>query len=284
MIIVVADGRLGNELFYLAAADKVRKKNERVIGFRFVSLQASVPQKVLRKTLWVNFSQEVYVRFRISLHLRRLITWHLLSEIVFEDGRLAVSKGLLPITVMKRGFFQSNRLVSSDPVKKILQFGPGSDDPMASTRHRPPVDVEDMKSTCFVHVRRGDYLTFPTEQAPAVLTRAWYIRQMTEVRQLLPTAKFVVFSDDVSWCRKNLGSLPKVRVVDLPAIECLRLMSQCSMGVLSASSLSWWGAKLASENSAGPFIAPLYWYWWGANGWGDVWLGDSDFLDFRPVS
>jgi hypothetical protein len=283
VIIVIADGRLGNELFFLAAAHKARRKNENVVGFRFLSLHKSVHKDIWKQVLKASFTRKKFDDLRIALVLGGLIRLRLVSELSSHTGKLMFSRGLFPVTVLRRGFFQSDYSVTATPVEKIVSAVALLKAPNGDSATGTKQKIDNPEITCFIHVRRGDYLNFPAPETPASLPKGWYLEQINAVRDVQPKAKFAVFSDDVPWCVDHFGDIDNVQIFDLPPLECLSLMSQCSMGILSASSFSWWGAKLASQHGSGPFIAPLYWYWWGANQWNEVQLGDSKFLDFQPV-
>lgn len=146
----------------------------------------------------------------------------------------------------------------------------------------------------FVAVRRGDYLTqrigrraggslgWVEEGDPVALDLAWYRRGITELRDRLPGIRFVVVTDDIDWCNANL-SAPDVVVSDQSPQVDLALMARCDAGVLSASSLAWWGARLAAERAGGPFLAPEFWLGHRVGAWWPATIAASH-LTFRPAS
>lgn len=110
-----------------------------------------------------------------------------------------------------------------------------------------------------VHVRRGDYLAHPNLN---ICGSAYYERAAKAAAQD-GTAAFLVFSDDVDYCRKNLslGNLP-VAYVDwnrgMEAWRDMALMARCDAHVIANSSFSWWGAWLDPAPDKSVF-APLIW-------------------------
>jgi hypothetical protein len=104
-----------------------------------------------------------------------------------------------------------------------------------------------------VHVRRGDYLQYPTKH-PIPTMDGYYIPCMErfcsgEFGDKNP--KFTVFSDDIDWCAENF---PTNRF-DIEfsegntAVEDLYAMAKCKHFVIANSSFSWWAAWLSrSEN------------------------------------
>lgn len=113
----------------------------------------------------------------------------------------------------------------------------------------------------FVHIRRGDYLYWPSLDFPAVLDDSWYLSQIKRVVAMNKHAKFLFFTDDPDYVRDNF--LNKIKNSDIfhvsEAID-MAVMAHCSGGILSASSFSWWAARLALEGGRhGGFIAPNFW-------------------------
>ena len=76
---------------------------------------------------------------------------------------------------------------------------------------------------------------------------------------------YVVFSDDIPWCRENLMGLignREVVFVDWNRKENsfrdMQLMSLCKHNIIANSSFSWWGAWL-NQNESKVVIAPSVW-------------------------
>ena len=102
-----------------------------------------------------------------------------------------------------------------------------------------------------IHVRRGDYVdnSFYVD----LFKDGYYERAMAE----FPDAKFMVFSDDVEWCRRQetfkdcMFSQGNSEVIDM------NLMASCSGIIIANSSFSWWAAYLGEHNKV---IAPGKWF------------------------
>ncbi len=84
-----------------------------------------------------------------------------------------------------------------------------------------------------IHVRRGDYITLSAVHPPC--SKEYY----REAMSLFPdTTEFVVFSDDLSWCKENLdGNL--IFAENSKDYEDLYTMSLCSHNIIANSSFSW---------------------------------------------
>ena len=114
-----------------------------------------------------------------------------------------------------------------------------------------------------VHVRRGDYLHWPSRAHPAVLGADWYRRAMASVSARIPGAVFVLMGDDPWYLRDVFGGDTRGIVSDNPVAVDLGILSQCRHTIISPSSLAWWGAYLSHRGQADPqerlCLAPLYW-------------------------
>lgn len=116
--------------------------------------------------------------------------------------------------------------------------------------------------TGFIHVRRGDYVTYGGEKATLPL------RYYKDALQLFRSEgvnmhRWLVFSDDPNWTRAHFGFLRGAEFVDYPSVnrdvEDLMIMNSCAVGIIANSSFSWWGAALG-PNMERPIIAPArYW-------------------------
>ena len=116
-----------------------------------------------------------------------------------------------------------------------------------------------------VTVRRGDYLASP--DVFAQLGEDYY----GEARKAFPGHKFVVFSDDPQWCKRNLAWADHVMPCSPPGQD-LALLSSFKNHIIANSSFGWWGAWLANGKKV---IAPKNWF---TNG-----LDDSDLIPDRWI-
>jgi hypothetical protein len=99
-----------------------------------------------------------------------------------------------------------------------------------------------------VHVRRTDYLDRPDLFRP--LGRPYY-----EAAMAAASPPYLVFSDDIDWCRGNFPS-ECIFMEDNRDYEDLLLMASCHEVIAANSTFSWWGAWL----SPGRRIFPRRWY------------------------
>lgn len=106
-----------------------------------------------------------------------------------------------------------------------------------------------------IHIRRGDYLHYPSYH-PSI--SAEYIHEA--IKHISNTDNYLVFSDDLEWCKANLKLNDSVTYMNnyLPH-EQIWIMSMCDNFIIANSSFSWWGAYLSRKKNK-IVIAPEIWY------------------------
>jgi hypothetical protein len=115
------------------------------------------------------------------------------------------------------------------------------------------------KTTCSIHVRRGDYLSYPDTHF--IQNMDYFEKALKEIDKV---DQYLIFSDDIEWCKNNFtGSnwfdKQMFFVENEKDYVELFLMSKCTHNVCSNSSFSWWGSWL-SQNENKKIIAPKKWW------------------------
>lgn len=108
-------------------------------------------------------------------------------------------------------------------------------------------------TTCFVHIRLGDYKLLPHHQ----IDIGTYISRAA--KEFPQGSRFLVFSDEATQYKtmledfvKAVGHIPCV-VEESDEVETLYLMSQCWGGaIVCNSTFSWWGAYFARQRCPTP--------------------------------
>ena len=112
----------------------------------------------------------------------------------------------------------------------------------------------DLVNTCSIHVRRGDYLTKPNYHPTCDIS--YYNKA---INLMPPNTRFLIFSDDILWCKTQFIGNNFNFIDELNDYEDLALMSLCEHNIIANSSFSWWGAWL-NENPNKIVIAPNRWF------------------------
>jgi len=108
--------------------------------------------------------------------------------------------------------------------------------------------------TCCVHVRRGDYLNHPDIYHPVGVD---YIEKAIKEFECHKIKKYLVFSDDLDWCKANLKGHNFMFMSTGKDYLDMFLMSLCEQKIISNSTFSWWAAYLSPKG--GEIIAPKDW-------------------------
>ena len=116
------------------------------------------------------------------------------------------------------------------------------------------------ENTVVVHVRRGDYVQGVNKSVHGILTPLYYRAAMARFRELLGSdCKFLLFSDDINYCRETYKEDAGVLCVDEPnEAVTLHFMSRFKHFIIANSSFSWWAAYLGLQG--GTVIAPDPWF------------------------
>lgn len=104
-----------------------------------------------------------------------------------------------------------------------------------------------------IHVRRGDYVN-----------NSFYVDLMTtdyykQAMEQFPNEKFIVFSDDIEWCKTKEIFRGCEFSEGKTELEDMNLMAGCKHNIIANSSFSWWGAYL-NPNPNKLVIYPKRWY------------------------
>ena len=154
------------------------------------------------------------------------------------------------------GYYQSYRYFEdcTASLRRFLRFDAGhrgfSEAMLRSYRRRHGRPVVS------VHVRRGDYANPGFEDVWGDLARDGYYQKA--VRAIGDDVVYVVFSDDVEWCRRSLAlGASHVEFAEFDQCGELCMMTGCDVNIVANSSFSWWGAYL---NPTSDVYAPSRWF------------------------
>jgi len=102
-------------------------------------------------------------------------------------------------------------------------------------------------NTCSIHVRRTDYLQ-PDQMATHGLLNHFYYR---DAYSHFKDVHYVVFSDDIDWCKDRFGSGVTYIEGEKDIID-LFIMSKCKNHIIANSTFSWWAAWLSGNRTVAP--------------------------------
>jgi hypothetical protein len=240
---IIVMGGLCNMLFGLATGETWRRKGIDVVytnidtNFIFLTENGYTKIPPLKyQYIFENFDWNAHkCPKNAKLRLAKL-PFHYV-DIVPEDG------------IEYHAYFQSEKNFPDKAFIKEL-FQP-SEEIKAST-----LKYDDLFKgmTCSIHVRRGDYVR--QQDLHPVQGMDYYNRAM-ETMNPFHIERYLVFSDDIPWCRENFKGDQYVFIEDIDYVE-LFLMGRANHFIVGNSSFSWWGAWLGEKQDS-VVVAPQRW-------------------------
>jgi hypothetical protein len=154
-----------------------------------------------------------------------------------------------------KGYWQSERWWDKDLVYNLFRMPAGTPNEKCLQMAR----LIDFQPSCFIGVRRADYLWPERINYHGVMPLSYY----REACELIPNGtKLFIFTDDVPWAVENLGSVGEI--VDVNGENekqwDIWLMSLCKYAIIANSTFHWWGAWLGPDRNGGTIIAPKKWF------------------------
>jgi hypothetical protein len=271
VVAVRLQGGLGNQLFQYAAARHLAHIHGTGLALDVTSLAGRLdfagrgqPQR--------QFELEA---LRTGGAIWRLPTKPLASRIRIKvseslPGRLALRLGIfreshfhfsptffdLPSDIYLIGYFQSERYFC-DMAETIREELQPRDERLLQ---QAQLDMARMRrpgrSLVSVHLRRTDYLASAATGQVHGLGEDYYGPAMARFG---PNVDFLLFSDDLAWCRDNMRGDNIFYCGTGRALDDLLRMSLCDHHIIANSTFSWWAAWL-NRKASKIVIAPRRWF------------------------
>jgi hypothetical protein len=263
IVFLLSSGRLGNQFFQFLYF-KSRSLNSYFVTFGFNEYkQLFITDKILNFSIKSNFSSFFIFNFFSFLSKLRILSF--ISETYHDNLYKIVKKNSFfhKFYFSYGSYFQDSKILEKNEIYD--QIPPLN----AQLLNEANLWIQRMNldnhraNLVFLHVRRGDYLSFPSEDFPGVLDIDWYWKAISEIQFLISNPKFIVFSDDLTFITNNFGRHDNFYINDGDSGMATALMSICRHGILSPSSFSLMGAflsRMPDSTINQHFIAPLYWF------------------------
>jgi hypothetical protein len=227
MIAVTLNGGLGNMMFQIAFIESFGT------DVCYFNLQGNIKKNLsLGRNTYINCFPNIdwyKNQSRLSELKRNCAVPYFYSEVPYKEGTNYV------------GYFQSEKYFKPEIARKLFRPAEWVIERVLGYERELEGD------TCSIHVRRGDYLN-PSE-GQYVQGLEYYIRGV----DMLRADKYLVFSDDLDWCKVNLKG--NFIFIDDSDIVSMFVMAYCKRHIVCNSSFSWWAAYLGG----GLTIAPSRW-------------------------
>jgi hypothetical protein len=282
MVIVRLMGGLGNQMFQYAAALRLADKHRTEVKFDLTFLRDRTPRP--------NF---VYRQYDLDLFRVACAetTRAELRRIQESDARPASSlldrarDSLRPFRVYHEehpgfcpavldlprrtylnGYFQDERYFIDIASAVRNQFEFAIDEATLSPETRRLAEqIRTKRNAICLNIRRADYVTNPVaREFHGVCGLAYFERAVRLLDDHVLRGRVFVFSDDVDWCRENVGHWPGTTVVQHEHAgerfsTYFWLMTLCQHFIIPNSTFAWWAAWLASSPQK-VVVRPAHWF------------------------
>lgn len=249
-------GRLGNQLFQFSSAVGISRKKGYEVAFpiencsRFAS-NGPIDPKTGQTT---NVKCDLLDCFNIPEFYFKPMGELRPSGVYQErDFKFNTEVLSLPPNTDLYGYFQDERYFKEDRdlLLSILKFKEGYE----SIAQEFISEIDPRYQKVSLHIRRGDYTLYPDHHP--VCSKGYYQSAMEKFSS--DEIKFLVFSDDIDWCREEFKGDQFIFVDSGSPYSDLRIMTLCDHHIIANSSYSWWGAWLNTKTDK-RVIAPSRWF------------------------
>lgn len=228
MIHVDLKGRLGNKLFQLATGISLAKENNTKISISDSSL--------------LNF-----------LNINALVQPTPKDFTLFTEPGFEFNKIPYKPNIILNGYFQSEKYFDNNREDVLAQIS--LKDKYYKALINKYEELLKNYTTISIHIRRTDYLALSDHYIN--LNIDYYKAAIGKFK--LKNTKFLIFSDDINWCKTRFIGDKFVYIENNLDIEDLFLMSLCNHNIIANSSFSWWGSYLNKFKDK-KVIAPSKWF------------------------
>jgi hypothetical protein len=275
MVITKLSGGLGNQMFQYAAGKALATKwNEQLlIDTSLFSVQyANVDKRAYALHIFKNIkpvfsktflSGGFYMHSRWDNRIRKIFGARPRKVLREEAHSFNPFFDEIAAPVLLEGYWQTEKYFKpfEDIIRHDFEFS-GFEE---SDKNNPILKDILMNESVSVHVRRGDYVKYGTENKFYGVCDIAYFQKA--IQYFLPTTnnlKFYFFSEDAEWIESNLmrSELSASIVTGNYGDESWKdmyLMSQCKHHIIANSSFSWWGAWL-NNNPGKKVVSPAKWF------------------------
>lgn len=239
MLNIGKNGRLGNQMFQYAILYKLSKLYNKEIhlpiyktGNKYFNFELDIFENVTFTSI------DIYTNSYSESTLKNILGKDLIT---FNENVVDVYNFVKnnPSKIINlNGYFQSSDYFD-DIRSNILHLYKFNDTIIQKCNSF----LKKFTTTVSIHIRRGDYIGGSyTIYTPSFIEKCkQYIRESISLKRDNPIT-FIVFSDDMKWCRENLKNVEYSPFTNQAEDMCC--MSLCNHNIISPSTFSWWAAYL----------------------------------------
>lgn len=247
MIYVLLFGRIGNNLSQIAAAASLAARVGQAWKAVISDYYCPSPDNCTLAAYIAPYRNTILRNVEFEDQLPQNL------RIIGEDTDLRQVSIKSDESVLLNGWYMDYNFYNPDIIKKLFNIDDSTKNYI--NNNYPALQHGEW---CSVVVRRGDYLQLKKDYA--ICGKNYYKRAIQIVQKRNTECHFLIISDDIEWCKKNI-IMPNVTYVeDEPPIIDLYLASYCQHHIISNSSFAWWGCYLQNHSGTSIVICPKPWY------------------------
>lgn len=254
-------GRLGNQMFQFASTLGISEK----LGYTPVfplencfNYQGSGPfDPSIGRNMRVKCDLldcfEISQRYFIPERHIEILQTYSESDFKYDKGTESIKDGSCLY-----GYFQTEKYFKHIRDLIVSEFSFRSDHLKKAENYiRSIKDKIGNSKIISLHVRRGDYVMF--QDYHPTCSEGYYKSAQEEMVKNHGDAFFLVFSDDVDWCKNEFKNRNHIVCELLDPYSEMCCMTLCDHHIIANSSFSWWGAWLNKKENK-EIIAPSRWF------------------------
>ena len=264
-------GELGNQIFQYAFFQSYLPKNSVVITSniceisKFIDFDDGLKFIKLKNRFLKFFCQKFLNKFFIILSKLKIIN-SIDTELLEYDGfkyegkKIKKVKGLFPITFIYPRYFQ-NEFFFKDEIVRNLKFKKDHILNAKKFMKNLPYNVEPV----FIHIRstrrNNEYKKFKIFGKVGVdLPDKYFYECIKWFETHINNPFYIIVSDNIEFVKDKFSFLKNKIYSNNNIFIDLHIISECKYGIMSNSSVSWWGSYFSRTKSK--IFAPKYWYGW----------------------
>lgn len=268
----IGDGQLCNQLFQFCFL-KTFLKNKKyfLISSNFTELSNLINLKkdanhliIKNKILKFFFRRFIYYVLKFLAEVKIIHSLDVEKEIykgsIIEKNIIIERKGFFNICFVYPRYFQNESFFESK-IFENLEFFPHHKENANNFLNKIPKEFEPV----FVHIRTSnifdEYKKFKIFGITGVhLPFEFYFHHIEWFNKNLKSPYFIFLSDDIKFVKKKFRFIKNAIFSDASIFTDLLIISKCNYGIMTCSSVSWWGGYMNKNKKK--IFAPKYWLGW----------------------
>lgn len=271
MIIVKLMGGMGNQAFQYAAGRRLAIKHKTILKLDLTFLLDRTPRKNFTYrdydlsifNIQENFATDIDLRifnlkrkFNTSLKLNKNILFVEKTKFKFDPEILKCKKD-----TYLDGSWQSEKYFKD--IEKVIRKDFTFKHDLDYESKKMAEKIKSINAIC-LNVRRGDYVSNPiASKTHGVCSLDYYHRGIEYIVDRISNPHFLIFSDDIGWCKNNFNihypfTIVTHKYAGKKFENYLKLMTLCKYYIIPNSTFGWWAAWL-NTNPNKIVIAPKKW-------------------------